>query len=242
MSRVSAVLIALGLALQCSLAHAASLQVAPVIIEVPQRAATSSMQLRNLGSKTLTAQVRVFRWTLQDGADKLVETRDVVISPPLSEITPGSTQLVRIVRVAQQPVQTEESYRILIDEVPEPAGARNSGVTFAVRYSIPVFFLGATSASAPLAWSIEQHAGRITVAASNPGAHHVRIAALRVRGAQGEVMSFGPGLAGYVLAGSMARWSIKGALSNPTPGSTVTILALTNHGPLETTGVVRARR
>jgi fimbrial chaperone protein len=230
------------LAAQSSAAHAASLQVAPVLIEVPRPAATSSLQLRNFGVKPITAQVRIFRWSLQNGLDQLVETRDVVVSPPLSEIAPNSAQLIRIVRVSKQPLQAEESYRVLIDEVPEQGGAQMSGVNFAVRYSIPVFFLGSVAASEPVTWSVEQQAGKLTVTASNPGPRHVRIAALRVQNAHGETVSFGEGLTGYVLAGSMARWSRKGTFFNLAPGSTVRISASTNNGPLQTTGVVRTPR
>lgn len=240
--RSASLLVALVLAVLWSGAHAASLQVAPVLIEVPQPAATSSLQLRNFGVKPITAQVRIFRWSLQNGLDQLVETRDVVVSPPLSEIAPNSRQLIRIVRISKQPLQAEESYRLLIDEVPEQSDARKAGVNFTVRYSVPVFFLGAAAGSEPLTWSVEQQAGKLTVVASNPGSRHVRIAALRVLGARGEIVSFGEGLTGYVLAGSTARWSTKGTLSNPAPGSTVAISASTNNGPLQTTGVVRTPR
>jgi fimbrial chaperone protein len=226
----------------CNGAQASSLQVAPVLVEVTLPAAASSLRLRNFGTKPITAQVRMFRWSQQNGLDHLAETRDVVASPPFVEIGADAAQLVRIVRVSKQPLDAEESYRLLIDEIPERPSARASGVDFAVRYSIPVFFAGAAVRSAPLVWSVEQRADRLTVTASNPGSRRVRVAALRVSDPQGKMVAFGDGLAGYVLGGATAQWSIEGKLTHAAVGSVVAISANTDNGPLQATGIVRTPR
>lgn len=223
-------------------AHASSLQVAPVLLEVAHPGAASSLHLRNLGATPITAQARLYRWSQANGADHLTETRDVVASPPLVEIAPGAAQLVRIVRVAKSPVPAEESYRLVIDEVPERTRAHTSGVAFAVRYLIPLFFTGPGVRSAPLAWSVEQRADKVTVTAANPGTRRVRVASLRITGVRGDAFSFGDGLAGYVLGGATAQWTIKGSLARAPTGSTVAISANTDNGPLQTTGIVRAPR
>jgi fimbrial chaperone protein len=146
------------------------------------------------------------------------------------------------VRVSKQPPDGEECYRLLIDEIPEQPSVRASGVNFAVRYSIPVFFAGAAVRSAPLVWSVEQRGDRMTVTASNPGARRVRVASLRVSDPRGETVTFGDGLAGYVLGGATAQWSIKRKLTHAAVGSVVAISANTDNGPLQATGIVRAPR
>ena len=80
---------------------------APVLVEVTLPAAASSLRLRNFGTKPISAQVRVYRWSQQNGRDHLVETRDVVASPPSAEIGADATQLIGIVRVSKQRLEAE---------------------------------------------------------------------------------------------------------------------------------------
>ena len=54
----------------CDVAQAASLQVAPVLVEVSLPAAASSLRLRNFGTKPITAQVRIYRWSQHNGQDQ----------------------------------------------------------------------------------------------------------------------------------------------------------------------------
>ena len=53
---------------------------------------------------------------------------------------PNTDYTVRIVRTKKEPVAKEESYRLLIDELPAAAGSQGAAVNIALRYSIPVFF------------------------------------------------------------------------------------------------------
>src|SRR5580692_13092756 len=93
--------------------QAASLQVAPVLVEVPTPAVTATLKLRNEGTKSLDAQIRIFRWTQVDGADSLTPTDDVAASPPAASLRPSTDYTVRIVRTTKEPVVKEESYRLL---------------------------------------------------------------------------------------------------------------------------------
>jgi fimbrial chaperone protein len=124
----------------CGTPHAASLQVAPVLVEVPAPGATATLKLRNEGSQPLDAQIRVFQWTQVDGADVLTPTNDVAASPPVANLRPNTDYTVRIVRTKKEPVAKEEAYRLLIDELPQATPGTASGVNIALRYSIPVFF------------------------------------------------------------------------------------------------------
>src|SRR5207302_3878346 len=53
---------------------AASLQVAPVNIEVQAPAAAATLRLHNVGTRPLNAQLRVFRWSQENGEEKLEPT------------------------------------------------------------------------------------------------------------------------------------------------------------------------
>lgn len=183
------------------------LQVSPVGVEVPSPGATATLTLRNGGTDPLNAQIRVYRWSQVDGEEKLEPTEDVVASPPIVTLSPNTDYTVRLVRVGKRPVAAGESYRLLVDELPEPKGQQSSAVTLVMRYSIPVFFYPRNVAAGQLGWSIEKVRGRIYVTAVNNGDRHVRIAGLTLRDANGQTASFGKGLTGYVLGRSAMRWA-----------------------------------
>ena len=116
----------------CAMPQAASLQVAPVLVEVPAPGATSTLKLRNEGTKPLDAQIRIFQWTQVDGEDVLTPTNDVAASPPAASLRPSTDYTVRVVRTKKEPVVNEEAYRLLIDELPAPVTGQSSAVSIAL--------------------------------------------------------------------------------------------------------------
>src|SRR6266480_3035066 len=68
---------------------AASLQVAPVSIEVTAPGAGATIKLHNEGTTKINTQIRVFRWVQIDGQEKLQPTDDVVASPPMARLGPA---------------------------------------------------------------------------------------------------------------------------------------------------------
>jgi fimbrial chaperone protein len=231
-----------ALALAPSPSTAASLQVAPVSIEVPAPGAAATIKLRNEGTTVLNAQIRVFRWSQTNGEEKLEPTDDVVASPPLAALAPQTEYTVRVVRVTKRPVAGGETYRLLVDELPDPKLQRNRMVTLVLRYSIPVFFYSREAAAAKLAWAIERRDGRVYVTATNSGDRHVRISALKIKDASGATISFGDGLTGYVLGRSSMRWVAPGQAHRLGAGSSVVISAQSDYGPISATSPVQAAR
>lgn len=133
----------LAIAFACALAGtaiAASLRVAPVSLDVPSGTAATTLMVWNTGTSPVRIQVRVFRWTQQGKDDILTPTTDVVASPPIGLLKPGGENLIRIVRVAHSPVAARESYRVLVDQLPDPKGAKPGVVSILVRHAIPLYF------------------------------------------------------------------------------------------------------
>lgn len=230
-----------SLAVLAPSAQAASLQVAPVRIEVAAPGAASTVTLRNEGSAPLNAQIRVFRWSQSNGQEKLEPTDDVVASPPAARLAPKTDYTVRLVRVAKRPLAGAEAYRLLVDELPDPKAKENGVVTLVMRYSIPVFFHGRESSEAKLAWSLEQRGGRAYVSATNSGDRHVRISALKLSRDEHHV-SLGEGLAGYVLGRSTMRWPLPGALAHADGGHPIVISAQSDRGPINASASLHESR
>jgi fimbrial chaperone protein len=187
---------------------AGSLRVAPILLDVAAPGATTTLNLRNEGDRSLHVQIRVFRWTGTQSEPTLEPTTDVVVSPPAATLTPGMEYVVRVVRVTRQPVAGEESYRVLVDEIPDGAADRANTVRFAFRYSIPVFFSAASASAAEVSWSMAVKGNSAILTASNSGGRRVRLANLKVIDGDGRALILRPGLFGYALGKNVTAWTL----------------------------------
>jgi fimbrial chaperone protein len=216
----------------CATSLAATLQVAPVLVEIPAPGATAALSLKNEGDKPIDAQIRVFRWTQADGAEKLVPSDEVVASPPVVSIQPKANYAVRIVRLVKTPVATEESYRLVIDELPPGKGDRPATVNLVLRYSIPVFFTPPGAAPAKVTWSLQKHDGKNFLTAKNEGDRRIRLWKLKLQDTSGGTASFGEGLAGYVLGHSTMSWAVPSGSKNFGAGGLSLVSAQADTGPI----------
>ena len=116
----------------------------------------------------------------------------------------------------------EESYRLIIDEIPDANRVRNVGVNIAVRYSIPVFFLNGDASQSKVAWSIRTEGGKRMLVATNAGDKSIRIVNLRL-----DKTTVKAGLAGYVLGHSTRMWPL------PAKATGARVLADTDAGPID---------
>lgn len=233
-------LVSMILALGLSQAMASSLQVTPVRIQVESPAAASTITVSNPGDTPLAAQLRIFKWTRSGGKDTLAPTKDVVASPPLAKLAPGQPYVVRIIRVSKTPLHGEETYRLLVDEIPDlRASAPRFGPRFAIRQSIPVFFTD-PAAAPKLSWAAAVMNGKLLLKARNEGGRRVRISALNVTNESGVSLSYGENLIGYVFGRSSEQWAAAASKKAFAPGGTITILAQSDNGPIKATAKIQA--
>ena len=214
-------------ALAAPAAHAASLQVAPVTVDLNAGKKAAVMTLTNVDGAPLNVQARVFRWTREGGQERLEPTTEVVASPPAVRLQPGAAQTIRVVRVSPKPASGEESYRILIDELPDPERRRAGEVAMVVRQSIPIFFTGRPGRP-QVSWRVEPRSGGHDLVARNTGGRRLRIADLQLKSSAGGVLLRQGGLAGYVLAGGETRWPV--SLNAGEAGAGLTVSAASDVG------------
>lgn len=216
--------------------HAGTLQISPVMVELQADQPAAGVSLHNSGEKLLYGQVRVFAWSQTGTGDVLEPTQSVVASPPIVQIAPNGDQLVRLVRVVRGPVPAEQSYRLLIDEIPSADAAPAAGVQVRLRYSVPVFVAAAVPNAQPkLGWYLSKRDGAWFLTVENQGVRHVQIGALTLRNATGESYAVSNGLFGYALAGVRREWRLRLDVSADLTGA-VTVDARIN-GQLITANV-----
>ena len=217
----AAVLLVPGIA-----AAQAALRVEPLMVDVSSPSQSSALTLQNNGTSDITLQLRVYEWSQVNGEDQLTPTDEVVASPPIARIAPGSNYTIRIARtVGAAPAGPEKTYRLWVDELPPESALRDAGgeVGIRLRFDLPVFF-HATDGSPNLTWSARQEGGNVVLEARNTGQRHARIEGLELRGRGGAEVSFGEGLNGYVLAGSTRRWVAPAGNADALTGGGATVV------------------
>jgi fimbrial chaperone protein len=170
----------------------------------------------------MDVQVRVFRWTQEGGVDRYEPTTAVIASPPATRLSPNVDYMVRVVRVSKAPIATEESYRLIVDELPTNIIRRSGTINLVTRHSIPVFFKNAQASTPKVSWRLASVKGETKLVAENTGGSRLKLANLAIL--QGNAALYRRnGLVGYVLAGARMEWPV--ALRQRPTSSVVTLKA-----------------
>ena len=192
---------------------AASLQVAPISVSFSPQEKAKEIWLTNTSERPIRAQTRVLIWSQVSGQDQVNPTRDLVASPSITEIKAGEQQLIRIIRIAPQNTAVEQTYRLLIDELPSSAQAdAQTGLQLLLQYSIPVFIQPTDSIAMrnglTLLNQVNFQYQNQQLIVKNNAKSHIRISELTYINPNGERIPLINGLVGYALAGQSMRWEI----------------------------------
>lgn len=212
-------------------ALAADVRVAPSTVEPGAGGRTATLTVRNEEQRPLKVQIRAMKWTQQNGADLTMPTQDVVASPPFITLQPMQQYQVRVVRTATAPLAAEESYRVLIDEIPDAHEVQPGTVNLVLRQSLPVFFSGAPSRTPAVTWGLQRSGGALMLVAHNAGTRRMRISDVTLEGG-GAPIYHADGLIGYVLPGSDRRWTLATTAALPGDGR-VHLKATSDTGPVD---------
>ncbi|HAU5563232.1 TPA: molecular chaperone [Serratia fonticola] len=196
-------------------AHAAnSLMIWPIDPAINPDDKASELWLENRGNVTTMMQVRIFSWLQVGGQEQYQTQQQVVASPPMVRLEPGQKQLVRLIKQGAPEAGREMSYRVVLDEIPTPRtpGENQAGLTFQMRYSVPLFVYGngitSDSAKPQLSWQQVDSGGKRWLELTNRGNGHARLSNVTIGGRR-----LGNGLFGYVLANSSNRWPLTSSVS-----------------------------
>ncbi|SOE51359.1 Sigma-fimbriae chaperone protein [plant metagenome] len=213
------------------LAQGTSLQISPVQIHLSLAQQATTLTLRNASSEPMYGQVRVFAWRQRDGEDVLDPTQEIVVTPPLIQVAPGTTQVIRLLRMGSAD-KGERAYRLIIDEIAKPMPDPVSGVQVRLRYSVPVFIGGgAGKPQEELRWMVSRRGQDWVLRVANAGPYRAQISAVTLT-AGGRTQSLGEGLLGYALSSSEREWVLPFSLPEQGP---VTVRATVNTQALEAT-------
>jgi fimbrial chaperone protein len=251
---ISAALLSYTLCASITAQAASSVLVWPVyqIIESDQNG--SALWLENRGAEPVSLQVRVLAWKQENFNERYADQNNVVASPPFATVPPGQRQLIRLIRNTPVPANTEQAYRIIVDEIPSPIGGAAGGQSKAVvglqlqmRYLLPLFMYGgslwtnersdikrdASTATRPvLQWHTVNEGGKTYLQVRNSGIVHARLSNVfwsQPGNQQQGVKTMNAGFMGYVLPGQSMRWPVPAGIS---PGGQLNAQIADNTKPI----------
>ncbi|HKF49866.1 MAG TPA: fimbria/pilus periplasmic chaperone [Terracidiphilus sp.] len=210
-------------------ARAQALQVLPVNVQMAPGQQAATVTVSNQGDTQTAVQIRAYKWDQKGDSDELAPSNDVVVSPPISTIAPGSSQVVRLI-LRQPPQGHEETYRIILDQIPPPA---EPGVVHVVlRMSIPIFAQPTSRAAADVQFHVEVKDGKTYLVGVNDGQRHEAIRGIELKTCDGRTLKVESGASPYILAGTTRHWKIDAPDAAPLPNGTAQLSAHSDAGAI----------
>jgi len=201
-------------------AHAGSFSVTPLRVELSPQARTGALTIRNQQDTPVVVQAEGVLWEQASGEDRLSPTRDVLISPAVFTLPASGSQLVRVALRRPADAQRELSYRLILTEVPGQPDPSFTGLSVALRLSLPIFVEAVTPARPQLEWSAVHAAdGALAITARNAGNAHARVLSFTVAPAAGPGKPLDQRVAAYILPGQSRTWTLGDNKNDGTSGS-----------------------
>ena len=212
-------------------ANAQALFVVPVNLFLSPGQKATSLTVTNQGNSEIALQTRAFAWSQKEGEDdQLTAADNVVLSPPIVKMAPGATQVIRII-LRQAPENREDTYRILMDQIPPPAEA--GVVHMVLRLSIPIFAQPAIRASPDVQFHLEYKNGQIDLVGMNVGNLHEKIRDIVLSTSDGRKLKPESNASPYLLSGATRRWHFSIEKTQTAPSGAMQLTAHLDAGAID---------
>lgn len=197
-----------GLLTWFCLGTANAMSISPILVELTPARRVASVSMTNPGDQPKTFQAQLLAWSQRDGTDQYAETDDLIITPVIALIAPGSTQIFRVAVRSKSAATVEQAYRLILEDVTEESRPQTSvGVSLRYRFSLPVMSAPTTPVRASPRWSLcSAPAGKVCVRLDNDGNRRLRLSTVTLEGQDGWRRDV-PGV-GTVLAGAWKEWRL----------------------------------
>jgi fimbrial chaperone protein len=192
-------------------AAAGEFQVAPIMMDLGNTAKSGVVTVSNVGNEKINMQVKATEWKQdKEGKDHYSESTDIVYFPKIISLEKGDSQMIRV-GMKGAPPQSEKTYRLYIEEIPQPRKAEKgkAEVAIAIRFGVPIFIKPASESLKGLIDPITVVKGTATALVRNTGNVHFRITTVTIRGrtADGQQVFTKEINGWYLLAGAERSYS-----------------------------------
>ena len=212
-------------------ASCATFTVSPVRIQVSSARPNAVFQVTNRDDQPVTLQAHVVTWSFDGQKEVYADSDEVVLNPPIATLPPHQTQFIRLGLRHRVEGPKEQTYRLIIEEVPPPPRPDFSGVQMVLKVSVPLFANPKAATAPRLTWqAVRTNDARVRLMASNGGNAHVQIKSLEVTSADSPDTYLKGAAPVYLLPTQQREWLIDDKRTMTT--RRIKILAVTDAGVL----------
>jgi len=205
--------------------------VTPVRIYMTPKDRAVAVTITNEGDKELVMQADLYTWKQKpDGEDDLQLTEDLLFSPPIIKLAGKSRQVVRLARLSPPPQDQEQTYRLIVREIPEAIPNKdNLQLQIAIAFSMPVF-ITPPAAKSKLDCTVERTAADTVMAAcENSGTAYAQPIDFTLSGPDNEKLA-GRINGGYILPTIKRSFNIKSENNKAIPGGKAKLTVMLDDG------------
>ncbi len=191
--------------------HALDLGIAPLRLGLQATQMADSVTVTNNGQEKVAMQVEALAWSQDgEGQTQLSVTDAVLAVPPIFELAPGESQLIRVGLLRANQSIAELPFRLLLTELAAPlSGQGPTGLKMRTRVSLPVFVkpLGLVSADL-MVEGFTLTDGEVRLRLLNSGHAHARLERLELLDQGQTDTAIAKDLAAYILPGASREFRI----------------------------------
>lgn len=167
-------------------AGAAQFTITPVRIFMTPRDRAVAVTVTNDSDQEVVMQADLYSWKQRpDGSDDLQLTEDLILTPPILKLGPRARQVVRLARLSPPPAGVQQTYRLVMREVPEARDSDKLQLQMALAFSLPVF-ISPPGVKRELQCGLERAAAdQVRAVCTNSGNAYAQIRALEVLDGRG---------------------------------------------------------
>lgn len=151
--------------------YASAIEVSPTKVFFQPDQKFTSIIVKNLSKEKVFIQAELLHWQQKDSKNIYNTSKELIISPPLFSIEPESEQVVRIGRKQLTQSSSEQSYRLLLSEIPDQFKLTN-GLKIVLRLNLPIFITPKETTQHDLKWSRSVKNNQVTLSIYNPNNTH----------------------------------------------------------------------
>jgi fimbrial chaperone protein len=216
MTRTAALLLLTCLcsgALAAGSAHAATFDVAPIMLELSEKAASGTLVVTNRSPEALRFHVTAFAWNQRpDGQMQLEPTKDIVFFPAMLTLNAKESRQIRV-GTKVKPGAVERTYRVFVEELPplaRNAEEQQNAVRVLTKMGLPVFVAATAPKVSPAVGPMQLKGRAVSFSVKNAGNTHMRVQKVRLTAKSGGKTVHSEELAGwYVLAGGVRDYTVE---------------------------------
>lgn len=189
-----------------SYSNAGEWRVTPIRIELDKNAKSGVVTIVNEGTEKLNVQMKAMEWTQDaEGKDVYTETEDLIFFPKIMTIEAKEDRILRA-GIKIPAVAKEKTYRLFVEEIPEPKKSEGVNVAIAIRFGVPIFVKPLKAEPKGEIQKVELAKGVVSATVNNTGNVHFMINTVSIRGKndKGEEI-FAKDINGWYLLSDVSR-------------------------------------